>query len=139
MRTNKKANQEYWPQLPAQFLTTNLHVAERQKMWILPIHLQYLFPNCPWCPQSYLLHWLLRSDYHLLRFPPTLSSCTLLPLWRPHPNRGQISNWGLHCSQEHPRQLPGLTRDWLHSHQKWNVILTSSSVVLNIFNNQWRG
>ena len=64
MRTNTMANQEYRPHPPAQFPIINLHVAECPQMWILLIHLQFLLPNRPWCPQSYLLHWLLRSDYH---------------------------------------------------------------------------
>ena len=79
---------------------------------------QPLCPDCPWCPQSCQFHWFVRSDYHLLRLPPTLSSRTPLPTWRPHPNRGQIGNWRLHCSQEHSRQMPVLVHHWLHSHQR---------------------
>ena len=78
MRTNTMAIQEYRPHPPVQSLTINLHVAESPQTRILQIHLQSL-PNYPWCPQNYLLHWLLRSYYHLLRTPPTLSSRTLLP------------------------------------------------------------
>ena len=112
------ASQEYRLDLPVQFLTINLHVAECPQILILLIHLQSPFPSHPWCPRSYRLHCLLRSDYHLLRLPPTLSSRTPLHLWRPHPNRGQLANWGLHCSQKHPRQLPVVACRWLHSHQK---------------------
>ena len=79
MRTNRTANQEYRPHPPAQFLTTNLHVAGCLQIWILLIHLQPLFPNCRSCPWSYLLWLLLQSDHHLLQFPPTLSSRTPFP------------------------------------------------------------
>ena len=118
MRTNAMANQEYRPHPRLQFLTTDLHVAECPQVRTVQIHLQSHFPNYPWCPQRYLLHWLVRFNYHLLWLPPTLSSRTPLPPWWPHPNRGQIAKWGLHCSQEHPRQWPVLARHWLHSHQR---------------------
>ena len=117
MRTNTMANQEYRPHLPEQFPRINLHVAECPQKWIFLIHLQSLFPSCPWCPPSYLLRLLLRSNHILLQLPPMLSSRTPLPPWRPQSNRGQVANFGLHCFRKHPHQLPVLACHWLRSHQ----------------------
>ena len=64
MRTNTMANQEYRPQRPVESPTKDLHVAECPQTWILQIHLHSLFPNRPWCPQSYLLRLPLQPDQH---------------------------------------------------------------------------
>ena len=131
MRTNTMANRKYWPHLPGQFLTINVHVAECPRMWILLTHPQSHFSNSPWCPRSYLLHLPLRPDHHLLQLLSTLSSRIPFSPWRPHSNRGQIASWRLHCFPEHPRQLPVLARHWLHSHQTgmWSLpILLSYSI-----------
>ena len=117
-------NQQHRPHPPIQFLTIDLHAADCPQMWTLQIHLQSHFPICRWCPQSCLLHWLLRSNYHLPRLPPTHSSRTLLPPWQPHSNRGEIAKRRLHWSQEHPRQLPVLAHHWLHFHQKGMLFQT---------------
>ena len=112
------ADQEHRPLPPVQFLTTDLHAAECQQTSTLLTHIQPVCPGCPWYQQSYLLHWPLQSDYRLLRLPLMLSSRTPLLLGWPLSNRGQIANSGQRCSGELSRQLPVLSRHWLHSHQR---------------------
>ena len=67
------ANQEYRPHLPVQFLATNLHVAECQRMSTLQIHPQSL------CPES-------RLPLMSTKLSPSLASSVRLSLSSTSPN-----------------------------------------------------
>ena len=138
VRNNATANHEYGPHPPAQFLTTNLHVAEFPQTWILLIHLQSLFPNCPWCPGSYRLHFHLRPDDHLLQLPPRFSLRTLLPSWLQHSNRDKVQI-GTALIPEKPSSIASSRSSLATLPPKSDVIPTSSSVVIIILNIEWRG
>ena len=138
IKTNTMANQEYRPHPPAQSLTKNLHVAECPQMWILLLHFQSLFPSYTSSPQNYSLRLPLRSDHHLLRLPPMLSSRNVFPPWRPHLKQGTKWKLGTELLAETPLSMASSRSSLAALPPKGDVIPISLSVVHIILKIEWR-